>query len=249
MTERPGPGTGAEGRRLVPNDRFAAPDAVVGDQTAPLPAAVLWDMDGTLVDTEPYWIETEHDLATQHGATWTHEDAMALVGSDLLDAGAYIRERMGLDLAPSEIVEVLLDGVVEKVRRAVPWRPGARELLAALGAAGVPCALVTMSLRRFVEPVVEQLPTGSFTAVVTGDEVERGKPHPEPYLRAARLLGVEAPACVALEDSPPGAASAAAAGCRVLVVPHHVPVEPGERRFFRDTLEGLTPEDLRTLGT
>lgn len=212
-----------------------------------LPAAVLWDMDGTLVDTEPYWIETEHDLAREHGAPWTQEDAMALVGSDLLVSGAYIRRRMGLDLTPAQIVDRLLDGVVAKVVREVPWRPGARELLAGLGAARVPCALVTMSYRRFAEPVLEQLPPGSFAGVVTGDEVPRGKPHPDPYLQAARLLDVVPAACVAIEDSPTGAASAAAAGCRVLVVPHHVPVPPAVGLSFADTLEGLTPRDLVTL--
>ncbi len=246
MTER-ARRIGGEGRRLVPNDTFSAPDVVVGDQTASFPAAVLWDMDGTLVDTEPYWIETEHDLAAEHGAPWTHEDAMKLVGNDLLDSGAYIRERMGLDLTPAQIVELLLDSVVEKVRRAVPWRPGARELLEDLGAAGVRCALVTMSWRRFVEPVLEQLPAGAFEVVVTGDEVAHGKPHPEPYLHAARLLGVQPGGCVALEDSPPGAASAAAAGCRVLVVPHHVPVGDGERLTFRESLSGLSAGSLAGL--
>lgn len=209
-----------------------------------MPAAVLWDMDGTLVDTEPYWIETEQDLATEHGATWTHDDAMALVGSDLLDSGRYIRRRMGLDLTPEQIVDRLLDGVVAKVEQEVPWRPGARELLAALGSAGVPCALVTMSYRRFVEPVLARLPAGSFTTVVCGDEVEHGKPHPAPYLRAAALLGLEPGTCVALEDSVTGAASAAAAGCRTLVVPHHVPVPPAPGLHFADTLDALGPADL-----
>ena len=212
-----------------------------------LPAAVLWDMDGTLVDTEPYWIETEQELALRHGATWTHDDAMALVGSDLMDSGAYIRERMGLDLTPLAIVELLLDGVTAKVAQDVPWRPGARELLAALADRDVPCVLVTMSWRRFVDPVLEQLPPGSFAHVVTGDEVPRGKPHPDPYLRAAALLGLDPRECVAIEDSPTGAASAAAAGCPVLVVPHHVPVPPAPHLFFTDTLAGLDPPDLVTL--
>ena len=103
------------------------------------PAAVLWDMDGTLVDTEPYWIEVEQELVEVHGGTWSQEHAMALVGNDLLDSGRYIREHGGVDLEPAEIVEILLDGVVEHIRRAVPWRAGARELLAELRTQGVPC--------------------------------------------------------------------------------------------------------------
>ena len=201
-------------------------------------------MDGTLVDTEPYWVEVEQQLVESHGGVWTREHAMQLVGNDLLESGRYIREHGGVDLPPEEIVEILLDGVVAHIEKDVPWRPGARELLAALRAKGVPCALVTMSYERFVAPVLAALPKGSFDVVVTGDAVSRGKPHPEPYLHAARLLGVEPRECVAIEDSNTGARSAEAAGCLVLVVENHVPVGPGERRVFLPTLSGLTPYDL-----
>jgi len=211
------------------------------------PAAVLWDMDGTLVDTEPYWIECESALVAEHGGSWTTENAMALVGNDLLDSGRYLREHGGVDLSPEEIVEVLLDGVVERVKQSVPWRPGARDLLAALRAVGMPSALVTMSYERFVAPVLAALPHGSFDVVVTGDAVSRGKPHPEPYLHAARLLGVDPVRCLAIEDSNTGARSAEAAGCLVLVVQNHVPVDLGERRVFRDSLEGLKVADLTAL--
>ena len=209
--------------------------------------AVLWDMDGTLVDTEPYWIQVEQELVEAHGGVWTREHAMQLVGNDLLDSGRYIREHGGVDLPPEEIVEILLDGVVAQVEKSVPWQPGAPELLAQLRAAGVPCALVTMSYERFVAPVLAALPKGSFDVVVTGDNVAHGKPHPEPYLHAARLLGVEPTACLAIEDSNTGARSAEAAGCLVLVVEHHVPVESSERRIFLPTLEGVGPADLAAL--
>lgn len=211
-------------------------------------AAVLWDMDGTLVDTEPSWIEAEYELASRHGGSWSLEHAMNLVGNDLLDSGRYIREHMGIDLEPPAIVEELLDGVVARVEQEVPWRPGATELLATLRSRGVPCALVTMSWRRFVAPVLAGLPEGSFDAVVTGDAVEHGKPHPEPYLTAARLLGVAPEECLAIEDSDTGARSAVAAGCTVLAVPNHVPVPPGERRHVARSLVGLSPEDLPGAG-
>ena len=203
------------------------------------PAAVLWDMDGTLVDTEPYWIEVEYELAERHGGTWSHEHALNLVGSDLLDSGRYIRRHMGIEPSAEQIVEELLDGVVSRVERAVPWRPGAREQLAALGVAGVRCALVTMSYERFVAPILAALPPGTFEVVVTGDRVALGKPHPEAYLTAAAGLGVAPDDCLAIEDSDTGARSAEAAGCTVLVIPNHVPVLEGERRVFRDTLVGL----------
>jgi HAD superfamily hydrolase (TIGR01509 family) len=203
------------------------------------PAAVLWDMDGTLVDTEPYWIETEFELAEQYGATWSREDALRLVGNDLVTSGRYIKQRMNLEQTPEEIVELLLDGVVARVQQDVPWRPGARELLVELRAAHVPCGLVTMSYTRFVAPILAALPADTFSTIVTGDIVERGKPDPEPYLMAARLLGVRPENCVAIEDSNTGTISAVAAGCAVLVVPHHVPVEEGEGRVFATSLEQI----------
>jgi HAD superfamily hydrolase (TIGR01509 family) len=211
---------------------------------ADLPAAVLWDMDGTLVDTEPYWIATEFELAERYGGAWSEADALNLVGNDLLSSGRYIREHMGIDLSPEKIVEELLDGVVRRVEQDVPWRPGAVDLVNRVHAAGVPCALVTMSYERFVAPILAQLPPETFRVVVTGDRVARGKPHPEPYLTAAAALGLRAADCLAIEDSNTGAKSAEAAGCLVLVVENHVPVLPGVRRVFADTLEGL---DLRAV--
>ena len=124
------------------------------EQPTRSPVAVLWDMDGTLVDTEPYWIEVEQRAGRGPRRHLDAEHAMQLVGNDLLDSGRYIREHGGVDLPPEEIVEILLDGVVEHIEQVVPWRPGARELLAALRAEGMPCALVTMSYERFVAPVL-----------------------------------------------------------------------------------------------
>lgn len=201
-------------------------------------------MDGTLVDTEPYWIATEYAMAEKYGGSWSDEHALNLVGNALLESGDYIRIHMGIDRTAEEIVDELLDGVVERVREAVPWRPGARELLADLRAHDVPCALVTMSWQRFVAPILEHLPPGTFSVIVTGDRVEFGKPHPEPYLTAAAELGVAPEDCLAIEDSNTGAKSAVAAGCVVLCVPNHVPILDGERRVFVDTLSGMTAAEL-----
>ncbi len=219
----------------------------MGGRSCRAPVAVLWDMDGTLVDTEPSWMEVEQRLVEAHGGTWSSEHAVKLVGNELMTSARYIREHGGVDLPPEEIVDVLLDGVVARIEKDVPWRPGARELLAALRSQGVPCALVTMSYERFVAPVLAALPKGTFDVVVTGDSVSPGKPHPEPYLHAARLLGVDPRACLAIEDSNTGARSAEAAGCIVVVVENNVPVAPGERRVFLDTLAGVEPSDLAEL--
>jgi HAD superfamily hydrolase (TIGR01509 family) len=217
--------------------------------TEPGLQAVLWDMDGTLVDTEPLWIDTESDMAQKYGATWTEADALELVGNNLVDSGIYIKRRMGLDATPEEIVEELLDGVLQRMTDEMPWRPGALALLESLAAAEVRCGLVTMSYQRFVAPILAQLPSETFRVVVTGDQVEFGKPHPEPYLTAAAALGVPPERCVAIEDSNTGAKSAEQAGCLVLVVENHVPVLEGPRRVFRETLDGLTARDLAELTT
>lgn len=204
------------------------------------PAAVLFDMDGTIVDTEPYWIASEFEVVEMHGGSWSIEHAKAVVGFDLLEAARYIAHNGHIDLAPHDIVEMLLDRVVARLRQAVPWRPGAREFLAAVVDAGIPTALVTMSWRRFADEVVRCLPDGSFTVTVVGDEVRQGKPHPEPYLLAARKLGVDSARCVAIEDSPTGVRSAVAAGCRVIAVPHVVPVPEGLAHVTVESLAHVT---------
>ena len=215
--------------------------------TGTLPAAVLWDMDGTLVDTEPYWMAAEHALVEEHGGVWSDEHARQLVGNDLMVSADYIRAHSPIELTPVEIVHELLASVVAMVQEHVPWRPGARELLESLVAQGVPCALVTMSWESLATAVVSNLPNGSFAAVVTGDVVQHGKPHPEPYLAAARLLRVDLGSCVAIEDSPPGVASAVAAGIPTIAVPHHVEVPETMGVVQISTLAGLTPEDLLPL--
>jgi HAD superfamily hydrolase (TIGR01509 family) len=215
--------------------------------TTPLPAAVLWDMDGTLVDTEPYWIAEERSLVEAHGGEWTDEHAHQLVGNDLLVSAEYILAHSPIELTPVEIVNALLSGVAARVAEHVPWRPGARELLASCVAQGVPCALVTMSWESLATAVVSNLPKDSFAVVITGDVVSHGKPHPEPYLAAARLLGADLGTCVAIEDSPPGVASAVAAGVLTIAVPHHVPVPETIGAVQVSTLAGLGPGDLLKL--
>ena len=211
-------------------------------------AAVLWDMDGTLVDTEPYWIESEHEVVREHGnGGWSEAHGHALVGMDLRDAARYMKLHGQVRLGVDETVEALLDGVVVRVRRRIPWRPGARELLEALVQEEVPCGLVTMSWRRFVDAILPALPPGAFQAVVTGDDVARGKPHPDPYLDGAARLGVTPRQCLALEDSPTGARSALEAGCVVVAVPHFVGIPAELRHHELPTLEGVGVDRLRAL--
>jgi HAD superfamily hydrolase (TIGR01509 family) len=201
--------------------------------------AVLFDMDGTLVDTEPYWMSAEWALVEQFGGAWSDEHAHALVGNALLTSAEYMREHAGVDLEPEVIVEWMLDRVVADAERAMPWRPGARELLDELRIAGVPTALVTMSYDRLAQTMVDQLPPGTFQTIVTGDMVVDGKPHPEAYLTAAERLGVDPTTCIAIEDSPTGVASAEAAGCIVIAIPHRVGIPQAVGRLFASELTDL----------
>ncbi|MBA2717079.1 MAG: HAD family phosphatase [Propionibacteriales bacterium] len=210
--------------------------------------AVLFDMDGTICDTESEWMAAEFALARRYGAEWTSDDGLLLVGNDLLASGAYIQRRMGLPLSAEQIVEELVDAVLSSVAtRGVQWRPGALELLVECNDAGLPTALVTMSYRRLAEAVLAVMPLGRFDVVVTGDEVISGKPAPDSYLLAAELLSVEASGCLVIEDSPAGAAAGEAAGCLVLAVPHNVDVPAGPRRRFLPSLLGVSLEQLRLL--
>ncbi|KQY59294.1 hydrolase [Aeromicrobium sp. Root495] len=206
--------------------------------------AVLWDLDGTLIDSEPLWMQAEHRMAAEHDTEWTEEDAMALVGNALIVSGEYIRQRLGSELSAAEIVDVLVEHMVDSLGQDVPWRPGALELVTALDEAGVPQALVTSSYASIASVVAAHLPLAS---VVAGDTVTHPKPHPEPYATAAAALGVDPTECLAVEDSNTGARSAEAAGCVVLVVPHMVPVEASVRRVERPSLTGLGVADLVAL--
>ena len=212
--------------------------------TSLLPDAVLWDMDGTLVDTEPYWISAETDLVESFGRTWTYEDAMALVGAGLWDSAETLRAH-GVDMSADAIVAHLTDTVMARITaEGVPFRPVALELLTELSAAGVPLALVTMSVRSMAEHVVARMDGNPFAVLVTGEEVTKPKPHPDPYLRAAEILGVDVRRCVAIEDSRTGLAAAVASGAVAIAVPHAVSIAEAEEHVVWPTLAGRSVDDV-----
>lgn len=189
------------------------------------PAAVLFDMDGTLVDTEGLWMEAEQHVMRILGARWLPEDQVACLGGPLERVTEYMRQRSGTALADHEIGALLLDAMEVRLRERPPaWRPGARQLLLECAERGMPTALVSASWARLIAAVAEgidaELGGSPFTVIVAGDDVAHSKPHPEPYREAARLLGVHAEDCLALEDSPTGITSARDAGCRVVAIPH-----------------------------
>jgi HAD superfamily hydrolase (TIGR01509 family) len=201
-------------------------------------------MDGTLVDTEPYWMTAETELVESFGGSWSHEDALGVVGAGLWES-ASILQRAGVDLDADAIVERLTERVREQLQlHGVPWQPGARELLQELRDAGVRTALVTMSIRSMAEDIVAAIPFHAFDELVTGDQVSEPKPHPEPYLTAAERLGVDIADCVAIEDSPPGLASATSAGAVAIGVPHMVALDEAAANVIWPTLDGRGIDDV-----
>jgi HAD superfamily hydrolase (TIGR01509 family) len=201
-------------------------------------------MDGTLVDTEPYWIAAEAPLVERFGGTWTHEQSLQLVGLGLDDA-ARVLQSAGVRMGVQEIVDLLTDAVLSQLRRdGVPFRPGARALLKSLREAGVPTALVTMSMRRMADEIVGLIDFPAFDLVIGGDDVARPKPFPDPYLQACETLGVEPREAVAIEDSPNGLRSALAAGVPSIGVPNVVSLVGVGAHALWPTLDGRTAEDL-----
>ncbi|WP_312676069.1 HAD family phosphatase [Microbacterium sp.] len=211
--------------------------------SAALPAAVLWDMDGTLVDTEPYWMSAETALVESFGGTWTHEQALTLVGQGL-ESSATILQAAGVRMAATEIIDHLTERVTQTIaEQGNPLRPGAAELLADLRAAGVRCALVTMSLRRMAEQVVA--PFGdTFEVIVSGDDATRPKPYPDAYLQACRALDIAPGDAVAIEDSPTGVRAAVAAGVATIGVPLMVSLVGVGAHALWPTLAGRTTADI-----
>lgn len=209
--------------------------------------AVLFDMDGLLVDTEPIWFEIESEAMATLGGGWEPADQAALVGGSMERTLDYLLARARRPVPREWLAQWMLDGMVQRLSTsAVPLRPGAGELLAEVQAAGLPYALVTSSERVIMDAVLRV--TGArFPVTVCADDVTRIKPDPEPYLLAAKLLGVDPGRCMVLEDSPNGVASAEAAGCRVIAVPNVAPVAPEPGRIIVASLAEVSLSRLREL--
>ena len=209
--------------------------------------AVLFDMDGTLVDSEKLWDIAMRELYARHGGVLTAEVRESTVGGSSESVIRLVYADLGLEPDPVEMAATadwLHDITGELFDAGLPWCDGARELLDDLAGAAVPMALVTNTRRMLTERALNSIGRHYFTVSVCGDEVQRGKPAPDPYRQAAQLLGLDPAYCLAVEDSVTGAASAEGAGCPVLVVPNDVAVPVSPRRRHIASLAGV---DLRRL--
>lgn len=212
-------------------------------------AAVLFDMDGTLVDSEKVWTIALYELAESLGGRLSDQARAAMVGTNMSRSMTILHEDLGLpaDRDTAQSVAWLEDRMGELFADGLVWKPGAQELLAAVADAGIPAALVTATRRRLVETALETIGRRYFAAVVCGDDLDETKPHPAPYRTAATLLGVPPARCVAIEDSPTGLASARAAGCVVLGVPSEVDLTGTPGVTLIDSLATVDVAYLRSL--
>lgn len=213
-------------------------------------------MDGTLVDTEPYWIESEYQLVRDHGGTWNEEKAHLLVGQALTYSASVLQEA-GVQMGVREIIDHLTAEVVNRCAERIPWRPGARDLLHELHQERIRSAMVTMSFTPLARAVADALPQGHLEFVVTGDMVSAGKPDPEAYHLAFDTMAIDHESrtgaslrrnrCIAIEDSVPGTAAAAASGLVTVAVPHYSPVPDTGQWHVMDTLAGTGVAELQEL--
>ena len=225
----------------------------------PLPAAILFDLDGTLIDSEHLWWEAEVATMASFGVVWTRADQEHCLGGPLDRVARYMAAKAGesADAATAPTAEAVGDALLSRMEsllreRPLEWRPGARDLVRSAQSLDIPLALVSASYRRLLDAVAEavrqELPSPSgrsaFAVTVAGDEVADGKPHPRPFLDAAAALSVPIEGCIVIEDSPTGVAAGQASGAFVVAVPHLVPIDDAPRRRVLTTLVDVTPRDL-----
>ncbi|GAA5103430.1 HAD-IA family hydrolase [Haloechinothrix salitolerans] len=205
--------------------------------------AVLFDMDGTLVDSEKLWDIALGEAAERLGGVLSRDTRERMLGSHTEATLRMLFDDVGVEPTPglrADVARWLETRMGELLSGELPWLPGAREALADVRRSGVPTALVTSTVRTLTDLALVSIGRRNFDVTVCGDEVDgHNKPHPEPYLRAARKLDVDPARCLAIEDSPTGVAAASAAGCTVVVVPGELTVDPGDRRVFVESLAAV----------
>jgi HAD superfamily hydrolase (TIGR01509 family) len=215
-------------------------------------AAVVFDLDGVLVDSETVWDNARREVVASHGGAWLPNATREMMGMSSTEWSAYIRDRLGVALSPNEISDAVVALVEVRYEEQLPLLPGARETVHAL-AARWPLGLASSSNRPIIERFLDASGLrGCFTVSVSSEEVARGKPAPDVYLEAARRLAVAAERCIAIEDSTNGIHAAAAARMRVVALPNsHFPPAPEALELATFVITGLdeiTAELIETAG-
>lgn len=210
-------------------------------------AAILFDMDGTLVDTEPYWLEAETELMANHGYAWTEEDQSKCLGGPLSYVGEYMFSLVESQKSPEFFTESLIDRMAEKLQHGVGLMEGAHELLDLCVQMEIPIALVSASPRVLVDAAISDIKSAKFGISVSFNDVTRVKPDPEGYYIAANHLGVDISRCLILEDSANGVKAAIASGAWVVAIPHLVPISPGERLAVVSSVRELSLAKLNEM--
>ena len=209
--------------------------------------AVLFDMDGTLIDSEPLWLASEERLMASFGYKWTRADQEYCLGGPLSKVGLYMAERAGGAESPEYFVSTMIAAVEESLQNNLTFMPGAIELVDELHAAGYPLALVTASPRNLLRATLAGLPFNYFSASVSSDDVKRTKPDPEGYLRASKMLQADISQCLVIEDSLTGVEAGLASGAHVIGIEHILKFDPSDRLVSVPTLDGLDAKDLFAL--
>lgn len=205
--------------------------------------ALLFDMDGLLVDTEPYWLDTERELMAEFGVHWREEDQRFCLGGPMSKVGNYMSELARNERESEWFVTEIIERMSLKFRE-ISLMPGIRQLLDEVREINMPSALVSASPRRLVDAVLESIPSAPFTVSISADDVSRGKPHPDPYLKAADLLKVNISDSLIIEDSPTGVSAARASGAWVIAVPQIAPIDPAPKSAILRSLAGHSIQSL-----
>ena len=201
--------------------------------------AVFFDMDGLLVDSEPEWLKSESEITAAYGYQWTSQDQVACLGGPLSRVGQYMHDKCNQAQTPDFFTNKLVEVQSEKMRSHTPFMPGAYELVKDLQKNGVKTGLVSASPRIIVDAVLDNVGAELFPFSISSDDVERTKPHPDAYLKAAQLTNSAIENCLVFEDSLTGVGAATSSGAWLVAVPHLVHVDESERVRVIKSLEQL----------
>ena len=209
--------------------------------------AVLFDMDGLTINSEPQWLEAEIELTAPYGYNWTTEDQAACLGGPLWRVGQYMSDVCNGAQDGSYFHNAIVQLMANKVRQFADFMPGAKSLLSQLHKAEIPLALVSASPRIIVDAALGHVQPIPFRMTISSDDVKETKPNPEGYLKAATLLGVDIANCLILEDSATGVKAAQASGAKVIAVPHLVKIAENAQTKVVHSLEELSYSRLKDL--